>query len=111
MGFREERSDRRLRGIGRREGEGEGFQPGLGNLAADDRVVDREGIASEDRARFVRTAQVKADDEGENLEPRELLRDVPRDSLPGFHHQLVLADDDLAPLDGGWDARLLELPD
>src|SRR5437016_5738936 len=111
MSFREERSNRLFGRVGRREREGEGFHPRLGNLAPDDHIVDSERITLEDRPRLVRTAQVQAHDEGENLEPCELLSDVPRNSLPSLHHELVLTDDDLPALDRGGDAGLLELPD
>src|SRR5205807_354939 len=111
MSFREELSNRPLGRVGRREREGEGFHARLGNLAPDDYVVDGESFAPEDRPRLVCAAQVQAYDEGENLKPCELLSDVPRNSLPGLHHEFVLTDDDLAALDRGRDAGLLELPD
>src|SRR5207249_7045634 len=93
MSFREERSNRPLGRVGRREREGEGFHARLGNLATDDHIVDGERIALEDRPRLVCTAQVQPHDEGEYLEPCELLSDVPRNSLPGLHHEFVLTDD------------------
>src|SRR5439155_913722 len=59
MSFREERSNRLLGRVGRREREGEGFHARLGNLAPDDHIVDRQRIASEDHPRLVRTTQVQ----------------------------------------------------
>src|SRR2546428_10306287 len=106
---REERTDRFFRRVPDLEREGEGLPPGLRDLAPDDRVVDGESVPPEHSAVLVRAPQVEADDQRENLEPRQLLGDVPRDSRTRFHHELVLPDHDFSSFNRGGGSGLLEL--
>src|SRR3972149_6204284 len=61
-----------------------------GEVRADLHVIDREHIPAEDGPGLVRPAEIEADDEREDFEPREDLRDVPRYSVPRVHEELVL---------------------
>jgi len=111
VGPGQERTNRGLRRVRNPQRQGEGPPTRLGDLPTNLGLVDRQGFPVEDHAVLVGAPKVQADDQGENLEAREDLGDVPWDALAGLHEELVLLNDDLSPFDGGRNPDLLQLAD
>src|SRR3989304_1477977 len=72
------------------------------------RIVNGEDIPSKHHPAFIRSAQIEAHRQRVDLEAGENMSDLPRNSFPRPHEELILLDDNLPSFDRGGNPRLLK---